>query len=183
MYLVICLKTLGCWTDLNVPHRRWELWWVVCGLSHLPIWHLTGFSIRHHNPESGFYPFELSVYFLVCFSLVSLQRKTWFMAMIINQNQPGALCFALYCCMIAYTAGQLIGHMVYMAMSWGNGWDPAKSHVLLLWHRAVIFQTDQGPRAKRNLDFGLQIHSHRQCSVKRVKQVRLPVLRQGTMLV
>ena len=70
--------------------------------------------------------------------------------------------------------------------SWGNAWGPAKRHVLPLWHRAVIFQADQGPRAERNLDPGLQIHTmqaHQLCIVKRVKQASLALPRQCTMLV
>lgn len=80
-----------------------------------------------------------------------------FLAVFINQKQPGALCFALYQCTVAPTAGHLVGqrssgdHMKNRPAAEGC-MRPCQKTCASMQHREVIFQVYQGSRAQRNLD-------------------------------
>lgn len=150
-------------------------------LSRLPIWHLAGmpkwnFEFLSETRRHGVAFIHLSFLSIsLLYFCLSPDKDQCLLAVVINQNQPGSLCFALW------PAQQVIWWA-----EWGDEWDFAKRHMLLLWHKARIFQADRGPGAERNLDLGLQIHSawvHQQCSVKQVKQACLASPRQGMMLV
>lgn len=94
---------------------------------------------------------------LVPFCL-SPEDEQHFLAVVIKQKQPGALCVALYRCTVAPTAGHLVGqrssgdHIKNRPAAEGVH-ETLPKDVFPLQHRKVIFQAYQGSRAQRNLAY------------------------------
>lgn len=109
-----------------------------------------------------------------------------FLAVFINQKQPGALCFALYQCTVAPTAGHLVGrrssgdHMKNRPAAEGVHETLPKDMCFHAAQRSDLSSLS-GVQSTKKPGLQIQTQAHHQCSVKEVKREPCSP-KQGTML-